>query len=763
MAVAAPEAVSYAHIAGLDPATALYTGLLGPLAYALAGASPQLIVGPTAIMCILTFNAIPLKWAGVALPSDTDPTCPTKAPCGPAAAAAATRTELAALLALAVAGFQLLIGVLRLGNLVSLISMPVVVGFTTGSALLTASSQFAALVGFAAKCGGNAGCTFGQAVVDVFQRWGQIQWPVVGMSIFCVALLLAVKAAPAALRLPPRFALLASLSPLVLVLVTVPLAYAYENKLAAWGLPKHKDIVSGLPALRLPFGGALAGATSDDVAGLLRAALPLAVIGYMGAVTIAKTVARQNGPYAVHSEQEVWGQVAANAACAVGGGLPVTGSFSRTAVNCSSGARTGLASLMTGALMGLALLALTGPLSYIPTVARSAIVLVAIAKMVELHLLPAFWAADKRDALVFLATLGVVLFVDPSTGLAAGVVLQWLLALQRGGGGDAPAPTRVLAWERGGGGGGGGGGVTAGAAGERLKGAGWAWGDVTARVAGGAPPPPVCAARLSLAPDAQFPNAERAERLIGEAAALLRPAAVVLDLEGCGGEGGGGVALDCTGALALLALPAAAGRAPVALYGLGAPSLRRLAHCARALFKGAQVSGEGASAAAVAAAVACARLDGAMVGELHLLPSWASAQQWAAEVCAAVEAEGVRLAVVRVGKGSLQSGGEGEGYEPLLGEEPPAEEEGGAGADEGADRVAGVAESPLSVRARAARHALGVPAAQTGAQALVELRGAMAEKASGPLLALAKRELRVVFDAAAKALAESQPLLVATV
>ena len=126
-AVAAPEAVSYAAIAGLPAAQGLYTGFLGPLAYALAGSSPQLIVGPTAIMCILTNNAIPATWAG-------QPVEP-----GSAKAPTELRVELAALLALAVAALQMAFALLRLGGLVALISTPVIAGFTSGSALLCGS------------------------------------------------------------------------------------------------------------------------------------------------------------------------------------------------------------------------------------------------------------------------------------------------------------------------------------------------------------------------------------------------------------------------------------------------------------------------------------------------------------------------------------------------------------------------------------------------------------------------------------------------
>jgi hypothetical protein len=105
-AVAAPEAVSYAAIADLPAEQGLYTGLLAPLAYALTGASPQLIVGPTAIMCILTHNAIPVEWGGAPVSL---------------AVVGATRVQLAAALALAVAALQAVIALLRLGGLINLI------------------------------------------------------------------------------------------------------------------------------------------------------------------------------------------------------------------------------------------------------------------------------------------------------------------------------------------------------------------------------------------------------------------------------------------------------------------------------------------------------------------------------------------------------------------------------------------------------------------------------------------------------------------
>ena len=434
-AVAAPEAVSYAAIAGLPAAQGLYTGFLGPLAYAITGSSPQLIVGPTAIMCILTDNAIPTTWAGAAVTPPGSKSIPE------------LRVELAALLALAVAALQLAFAILRLGGLVTLISTPVVVGFTSGSALLTASSQFSTLLGMP-KCAGASGgsCTFYEAVRYTIVSNSLIQGNVCLMSLVCLSILFAFKFGPELLKLPKSFKIVSNLAPLILVLITVPVVANHTQELEKWGLTAPATIPSGLPSPFLPFGsGSLTRTGSQsDIISLFIAAFPLAVIGYMGAVTICKTAARQNGPYVIDPSQELWAQVAANAACGIGRGLPVTGSFSRTAVNASSGATTGLASLLTSLLMAASLELLTSTLSLVPSVARAAIVIVAIAKMIELQMFPSLWRADKRDFWVFTVTFLVTILVDASTGLVAGVASQWLAGLTRLS--VSPSDVKLFAW-----------------------------------------------------------------------------------------------------------------------------------------------------------------------------------------------------------------------------------------------------------------------------------------------------------------------------
>jgi MFS superfamily sulfate permease-like transporter len=423
--LAAPEAISYAGIAGLHAVNGLYTAFIAPLAYAGLGSSPQLVTGPTTIMSILTRNAVPSSWAGVEVSSETTP---------------ALYVKLGALLALVTGLMQVLLFLLKAGFLARLISSPVIVGFTTGSALLIASTQFATLLG-AAKCvgPGNASCTFVQAVSNVVSQGqaGKISYPVPLAALACLALLLGWKKGLPRL-LPKRYALVGNAASLVLLLVSCAVmgSGSLGPTLRAHGIVAGDVIPAGLPAPSAPFPSAAdtsgASASRDDIVGLLLRAVPLAVIGFMESLTIARTVARQYGPYTVDISQELLAVGFANVAVAIGQGYPVTGSFSRTAVNANSGARSPLSGALSGLILVVVLLTLTGPLSNLPKVATAAIVMVAILKLVEVGEMIRLWRSDKRDWLVCAVVFLVILLWDVAPALLIGISLQWLFGLTRG-------------------------------------------------------------------------------------------------------------------------------------------------------------------------------------------------------------------------------------------------------------------------------------------------------------------------------------------
>lgn len=430
-ALAAPEAVSYAGIAGLPPVQGLFTALVAPLTYAAVGGSPLSVVGPTTIMSLLTRASLPSTWAGVKLIPET-----------------VLYVKLASLLALTVGILQVALSCLRAAFLTRLISEPAVLGFTVGSALLIASTQFSTLLG-APKCVAPAGgsCTVIQAVQNIISagQAGKLDWSInkapIG-SLICVVFLFAYKyGVPAFLkrvRLTGKWLVLGNAGPLVLLIVAcgIMAVPAWRASLAAANIKAGEAIPAGLPAPSSPFpadedtGGPLPSA--GDITGLLAAAVPVAAISFLESLTIAKTVARQYGPYSFDDQTELFAVGVSNVMVAVNQGYAVSGSFSRTAVNAASGARTPLASAMAGAVLIVVLLALTGPLSNLPKVASASIVLLAIARLLEFGELVRLWRSDKRDWLVAAAVFCVIVTWDVGPGLVVGVALQWLVGLTRG-------------------------------------------------------------------------------------------------------------------------------------------------------------------------------------------------------------------------------------------------------------------------------------------------------------------------------------------
>ena len=120
-----PQAMAYALLAGLPPIVGLYASVVPLLAYAIMGSSRQLAVGPVAIDSLLTAATIGAL----------------------AEASSARYVYLAALLALLVGAFQIVLGAIHGGFLVNFLSRPVVNGFTSAAAVLIAASQVGSLLG----------------------------------------------------------------------------------------------------------------------------------------------------------------------------------------------------------------------------------------------------------------------------------------------------------------------------------------------------------------------------------------------------------------------------------------------------------------------------------------------------------------------------------------------------------------------------------------------------------------------------------------
>jgi SulP family sulfate permease len=371
-----PQGMAYALVAGLPPVAGIYASILPPLLYALFGTSSTQSVGPMAIISLMTASAL----APLALPGST------------------LYIVLAAQLALLAGAVLLACGLLRIGFLANFFSRPVMSGFTNGSAIVIALGQVGALLGASVP---------------------QVHWPSALMGLGSLALLVLARQYLArllrAVGLPAAAADIgARLAPMVVVVGATVLVSVFD--LAALGIRTTGAVPAGLPGLNLAF-------SSAHWQPLLQPALLIGFMIFLISMSGAQTLALKRAEK-LKSNYELVGLGAANLGSALTGGLPVTGSISRSAVNFAAGANTQLASVIAAALLALALVAPTGWLALLPLPALAATIIVAVLGMLDLSTLRTAWRYDRADALALLATAAGVLALGVEAGVVIGVALS---------------------------------------------------------------------------------------------------------------------------------------------------------------------------------------------------------------------------------------------------------------------------------------------------------------------------------------------------
>ncbi|MGH9011848.1 MAG: SulP family inorganic anion transporter [Acidimicrobiia bacterium] len=380
-----PQAMGYALLAGLPPQVGLYAAVLPLLAYAAIGGSRHLGVGPTAISSLLTF-------AGVAHLSGGDP---------------AAAVGLAATLAVMVGLMRVALGAARLGVMVSFLSRPVLSGFTSAAAILIGASQLKHLLGIRLERTERVH----QIVADAAGRIDEVQGATLALGACGIALLAALR------RWLPTWP-----GPLI----AVALATA---AVSAFGLERHHvNVVGEIPG-RLPSIG-LPTASFDHLREMVPTALAITMLGFVESIAIAKVFAQRHR-YTIKPNREL----VALGVCTVAAGLshsyPVSGSFSRTAVNATSGARTQLAGVMSAGVVALTLVVLTPLFRPLPHAVLAAVVIMAVAGLVDVREARRLWTVKRSDFwLLALAFSGTLLF-GVELGLGISVVASLAVVLRQ--------------------------------------------------------------------------------------------------------------------------------------------------------------------------------------------------------------------------------------------------------------------------------------------------------------------------------------------
>jgi len=186
------------------------------------------------------------------------------------------------------------------------------------------------------------------------------------------------------------------------------------------------SIPAGLPSLAMP------DLSLTTVAALFTAAFVIALVGFTEAIAIARAIAGRTGQR-LNPNQELIGQGLGNLAGSLSQAYPVSGSFSRSAVNLNSGGRTGLSSVFTALLILLVLLFLTPLFYHLPEAVLAAIIIMAVIGLVNFKAIHHAWLASRHDGIAAIVTFAATLAVAPNLdiGILIGVGLAVGLFLYR--------------------------------------------------------------------------------------------------------------------------------------------------------------------------------------------------------------------------------------------------------------------------------------------------------------------------------------------
>lgn len=375
-----PQSLAYAQLAGVPAYFGLYAALIPPIVGALFGSSFILSTGPVALTSLLTAASVGQISA-------------------PGSAEFIANVMLLALLS---GVFQIAFGLARAGILLNLLSHPVLVGFINAAALVIALSQLPALTGIAvAQDGGVLLSTW-----RLLMHADAVHGMTLAFGTLALGLLLLFR------RIAPR-------QPGVLAMVVVLTLLSQTTGFAAAGGAIVGPVPAGLPALSVPSTSWPATMT------LLPAAFVIALVSFMEAMSSCKVIAIKTRTR-WDENQELIGQGLAKVAAAFFHSMPVSGSFSRSALNLASHAKTGWSALFGAGFVLLTLAFFTPLLYYLPKPALAAMIMLAVFNLIDVQAFRNAWRAQRDDGiavtLTFVATL--VFAPDIQNGILAGIVFS---------------------------------------------------------------------------------------------------------------------------------------------------------------------------------------------------------------------------------------------------------------------------------------------------------------------------------------------------
>ncbi|XP_028265194.1 solute carrier family 26 member 6-like [Parambassis ranga] len=409
-----PQGMAYALLASLPPVFGLYSSLYPVLVYVIFGTSRHISLGTFAVVSIMA-GTVTEKLAPDSLfyvngtngseIVDTD-------------AQTAYRVQIASALAVLVGIFQILLGVVRFGFVVTYLSEPLVRGYTTASACHVCVSQLKYLFGVSPDRFSGP-FSFIYTLVDICSLLPQTKVPELVVSLLSLTVLIVVKEINSCyskkLPLPIPIELM--------VIIAATMITHFAGLTTTYNIDVVGEIPCGLNAPSVPDFSLFSKIIGD--------AFAIAIVSYAINISLGKTFALKHG-YMVDNNQEL---VSLGLSNGIGGFFqcyPVTSSLSRSLVQESTGGKTQVAGLISSIIVLITVLKIGSLFEDLPKAVLSTIVFVNLKGMfMQFTDIPLLWKTSKVDLLVWMVTFISTILLNLDLGLAVSIVFSMLMFIFR--------------------------------------------------------------------------------------------------------------------------------------------------------------------------------------------------------------------------------------------------------------------------------------------------------------------------------------------
>lgn len=381
-----PQGMAYAMIAGLPPIYGLYASFIPQIIYSLFGTSRQLSVAPVAMISLLI-------GAGVSELAEVG---------------SQEYIQMAILLAMMVGTLQFLFGLFRMGFLVNFLSQPVISGYTSAAAIIIGLSQLKHLLGVKMPSSN----LIHEIIAATSTHISETHLITLIIGVAGIVLIWSIKRVNKSLP-----------GPLIVVVIGIILVSVLG--LGEKGVKIVGEVPAGLPVIGWPQ------ISLENLNSLFSLALIISLVGFMESISIAKAIQAKRKNYKVVANKELIGLGLANISGSLFSAFPVSGGFSRTAVNDQAGANTNLSAWISAVVVGLTLLFFTSLFYNLPTAILASIIMVAVFGLIDVKTPVFLFKTSKTDFSMLILTFSSTLLFGVQIGITTGVVLSIGLLIHR--------------------------------------------------------------------------------------------------------------------------------------------------------------------------------------------------------------------------------------------------------------------------------------------------------------------------------------------